>query len=71
MDEKLATGALDIAALRGATGLSCWCAPKGAPLSAAAEPDRRHAQYLAYLVEREDENGDRRLDRPGHGARVG
>lgn len=56
VDEKLATGALDIADLRGAPGLSCWCAPKGAPLSASAEPDRCHAQYLAYLVEREDEN---------------
>lgn len=53
VDGKIAAGALDIADLRGAVGLSCWCAPEGSPLRASAKPDRCHAQYLAYLIESE------------------
>lgn len=53
VDAKIAAGALDIADLRGAAGLSCWCAPKGSALRASAKPDRCHAQYLAHLIERE------------------
>lgn len=55
VDRALAAGDLDLADLAGAPALSCWCAKHGAPLAASAEPDRCHAQYLAYLLERKDD----------------